>query len=109
MIIANGYIQYVTTVSEGGVDATTGYAIRATTSLGRMIPVQFNPLNFSYLSKENGEPVTKQGYAIFVEYASGAVEAERLKLYRSDMTEVGEFSIISITALDAVCQYKITI
>ena len=88
MIIANGYIRYV---------------------LSNYIPVQYNPLHFSYLSKERGEPVTKQGYAIFVEYTSGAVQSERIQLFNADMTEVGEFSTISVTPLDAVCQYKITI
>lgn len=109
MIIANGYIRYILTDTEGGIDKTTGYAKSSTTSLSSYVPVQFNPLRFNYLSKENGEPVTKQGYAVFVEYASGAVQSERLHLYRADMTEVGEFSVISITPLDAVCQYKLTI
>lgn len=109
MIIVNGYIKYVLTMEEGGVDAATGYAVGSNTTLSDYIPVQFNPLTFNYLSKDNGEPVTKQGYAIFVEYTSGAVQSERLRLFRSDLTEVGEFSVISVTPLDAVCQYKLTI
>ncbi len=109
MIIPNGYIQYVLTENEGGIDANTGYAIENSSTLSQYVPVQFNPLRFNYLSKENGEPVTKQGYAIFIEYSSGAVQSERIHLYRSDMTEVGEFSVISITPLDAVCQYKLTV
>lgn len=109
MIIANGYIRYVLTDNEGGIDAETGYAVASTTSVSNYIPIQFNPLRFNYLSKENGEPVTKQGYAIFVEYTSGAVQSERVQLYRADMTEVGEFSVVSVTPLDAVCQYKLTV
>lgn len=109
MIIANGYIRYVLTDNEGGVDAATGYAVASTTTLSGYVPVQYNPATFNYLSKENGEPVTRQGYAIFVEYLSGAVQSERLRLYGADMTEVGEFSVISITPLDAVCQYKLTV
>lgn len=109
MIIANGFIRYILTTSEGGVDQNTGYAVSSTTSLSSPVPVQFNPLRFNYLSKENGEPVTRQGYAIFTEYTSGPVQSERLRLYEANMTEVGEFSVISITPLDAVCQYKITV
>ena len=109
MIIANGYIRYILTDTEGGIDESTGYAVASTTSFSNYVPVQYNPMSFSYLSKENGEPVTRQGYAVFVEYVSGAIQSERLQLYAADMTEVGEFSVISITPLDAVCQYKLTI
>lgn len=109
MIIANGYIRYVLTDDDGGINPATGYAMEASVGMSDYIACQFYANNLNYLSKENGEPVTRQGYTILVEQASGEIQSHRLRLYDSTMTEVGEFPVISVTPLDAVCQYKMTI
>lgn len=109
MIIANGYIRYVLTEVEGEIDAETGYPTEGTTSLSEYIPVQFYATNLNYLSKENGEPVTKQAYTVLLEQVTGVAQSDVVYLYNADLTEVGKFPIISITPLDAVCQYKMTI
>lgn len=109
MIIANGYIRYVIAESDGGLDKDTGYPITATTSLSNPVPCQYYANNLNYISKENGEPVTKQVYTVLLEKSSGMPLSDLVKLYESDMTEIGSFPVISATPLDAVCQYKLTL
>lgn len=109
MIIANGYIRYIIVDEEGGLDEETGYPIEVSQELSGYVACQFYATNLNYLSKENGEPVTKQVYTVLLEQSSGDILSGRVKLYRSDLTEVGEFPVISVTPLDAVCQYKMTL
>ena len=109
MIIVNGYLRYVLAAADGGLNRSTGYPIKATTTLSNPVPCQYYANNLNYLSKENGEHVTKQTYTVLIDKNSGVPLSELVKLYTTDATEVGEFPVISVTPLDAVCQYKITL
>lgn len=109
MIIANGYIRYVIASNDGGIDPEKGYRMQATVSLSDYIACQYYANNLNYLSKENGEPVTRQAYTVLLEQSSGEPLSERVQLFTSTLTEVGEFPVVSITPLDAVCQYKMTL
>lgn len=109
MIIANGYIRYVMAQGDGGIDAATGYPVAASVTVSQLVPCQYYANNLNYLSKENGEPVTKQVYTVLLEQMSGVPQSDVVRLYTSDLTEVGEFPVISVIPLDAVCQYKMTL
>ena len=109
MIIANGYIRYVLAANDGGIDATTGYPVAATVELSDFVRCQYYANNLNYLSKENGEPVTRQAYTVLLEQSDGEPRSDRLKLYTLNGVEVGDFPVIAVIPLDAVCQYKITI
>ena len=109
MIIANGYIRYVFAGNDGGLDAATGYPIAGTTTVSDAVPCQFYANNLNYLSKENGEAVTRQIYTVLLDKNDGEPQSNRIRLFTADMTEVGDFPVISSTPLDAVCQYKLTV
>lgn len=110
MIIANGYIKYVLKASGGGLDTKTGYPIPATFTVSDPVPCQYYANGLNYLSKDvNGEHVTKQVYTVLLEQSSGSPLSDRVRLFASDNTEVGEFPVISVIPLDAVCQYKMTL
>lgn len=109
MIIVNGHIRYVVAKGDGGINAETGYPVAATTDLSRPVPCQYYATTLNYLSKDNGEPVTKQVYTVLLDKCFGEPKSDLVRLFTLDMTEIGEFPVISVTPLDAVCQYKMTL
>ena len=107
MIIQNGTIE-AKAKTGGGIDATTGHAVKpTTTSWGIPIPCQYIQLTHNKLGRVNGEHYTLATYQVLIEEQPFSAEQVRLK----DMAgnTVGEYSIISVKPLEAVCETEILI
>lgn len=107
MIIQNGYIESVT-LSDGGLDATTGHPARGRKEYGELIPCQFYAARFNAQAKSNGEPVTSAAWTILIENLWD-FDAEILRLQDMNGQIIGEYSIIRKEPLDAVCEIRITV
>lgn len=106
MIIANGTIE-TKIKTGGGIDPETDYPIQPTVSWGNPIPCQYRANNYSKRGKANGEAFTVASYEILIEEQS--YEAESLRLLDMDGRMIGEFSVIEIEPLRAVCQIRILV
>lgn len=107
MIIQNGTIE-AKAKTGGGIDATTGHAKKPTTATwGTPIPCQYIQLTHNKLGRVNGEHYTLATYQVLIEEQPFSAEQVRLK----DMAgnEVGQYSIISVKPLEAVCELEILI
>ena len=110
MIIANGTIELKQKTSVGGIDPTTGYAIKAQSATwGDPIPCQFSAVRYSNLALSNGEPVTNASYSILIEEQAFEAEQIRLKDRNGNNVGKGEYSIIQVEPLEAVCELRITV
>lgn len=108
MIIQNGTIEFVT-LSGGGLDSTTGHPLATTKEYGCEIPCQYVPASQSLRQRENGEAVTRLSWVIFIESNWQCIATERIRLKGRCGRTIGEYSIIQIEPLDAVCEYRITV
>lgn len=106
MIIANGTIQ-AKIKTGGGIDDDTGYPIPAEVSWGDPIPCQFRANTYSNRGKANGEAFTIASYEILID--EQPYDAEMLVLQDESGKSLGEFSVIDIKPLAAVCQVKILV
>ncbi len=106
MIIVNGTIEVQSTTG-GGLDERTGFPRAAATAWGNPIGCQYSPVKQDYLSAVNGEPVKTLSYSILIEEQPFA--ADRVRLSDRAGNVLGEFSVISVEALEAVCQIRITV
>lgn len=107
MIIANGTIELKRKAATG-IDAETGYPVRPSeVEWGSPIPCQIVPNSYNMLGQSNGEHVTIASYQIYID--EQPVEGERLRLRRADGTLVGEFSMMEIRPLQAVCETLIIV
>lgn len=106
MIIANGHIE-AKIKTGGGIDETTGYPVTPSVSWGDPIPCQFRANSYNNRGKANGEAFTVASYEILIEDQS--YEAEVLRLTDNNGKELGEFSVIEIESLTAVCQTRILV
>lgn len=107
MIIQNGTIESVT-LSNGGLDATTGHPTAGEKAYGTPIPCQYYASRYNAQAKSNGEPVTAESWIILIENL-WEFNADILRLKDLAGTEVGEFSVIRKEPLDAVCEVRITV
>ena len=108
MIIQNGTIEFVT-VSGVSLDSETGHPVAGSKEYGEEIPCQYVPAFQSLRQRENGEAVTSLSWTIYIESRWRDVATERIRLKDREGNIVGEYSIIKIEPLDAVCEYRLTV
>ena len=106
MIIANGTIE-TKIKTGGGIDPETDYPLPPTVTWGNSIPCQYRANHYSKRGKANGEAFTVASYEILIE--EQAYNAEALRLRNLDGEQIGEFSVIEIEPLRAVCQTRILV
>lgn len=107
MIIQNGTIE-VKQKTGGGINPETGYPNKpSSVSWGDPIPCQYSANKRNNLGKVNGEHFTVAQYEILIEQQPFTVEQIRLKDLAGDT--VGEFSIMQVEPLDAVCELRILV
>lgn len=107
MIIQNGTIE-VKQKTGGGINPETGYPNKpGSVSWGDPIPCQYSANKRNNLGKVNGEHFTVAQYEILIEQQPFTTEQIRLKDLAGDT--VGEFSIIQVEPLDAVCELRILV
>ena len=108
MIIENGTIEVKQKTIGQAVNPETGHAVRPTeTGWGDPIPCQYLPVKHNELRRVNGEPATEATYTVFIE--EQPFDAEQLRLRSRDGSIVGEFSVIQLEPLEAVCELRIWI
>lgn len=108
MIIPNGTIE-IKQKTCGGIDPETGYPRRSSDVVwGEPIPCQTltNKYNSLALSKE-GNPIISASYAVLID--EHPFEGEQVRLKDRQGKVIGEFSIIQIEPLEAVCEIRIWI
>lgn len=106
MIIPNGTIE-LKQKTGGGFDPATGHPIPPVVTWGEKVPCQYLINTRDNLGRVDGEHFTKAQYSILIEQQT--VASEQLRLTDRGGTVLGEFSIISVEELDAVCQTKILV
>lgn len=107
MIIQNGTIE-AKEKTGGGIDPETGYAKKPTISWSEPIPCQYTANKYNKLGVVNGEHFTVANYQILIEQRPFCgVEQVRLKDLAGN--EIGEFSIMQVEPLDAVCELRILV
>ncbi len=108
MIIANGTIQ-VKTKQAGGIDPETGHPIKSSAaSLGEPIPCQYIVNKYNALGLSQGEHATLASYQVLID--EQPFDAEQIRLTDSKTGKViGDFSIIWVEPLEAVCEIRIWI
>jgi len=109
MIIENGTIELKQKTSGGGINPTTGYPSKpATVSWGDPIPCQYSANKYSNLGRVGGEHFKTAEYVVFIE-EQPLGDTEQLRLKDRTGKVVGEFSIIQVEPLEAVCEIRILI
>ena len=108
MIIENGTIELKQKAGGGGIDPETGYPIKtASVSWSEPIPCQYTANKYDNLGKVNGEHFTTAEYSVLIE--EQPFSAEQLRLKDRDGNVIGEFSVIQVEPLEAVCELRILI
>lgn len=108
MIIPNGTIE-LKYKKGGGIDATTGHPLPITHSWGYAIPCQYVPNKQNLQAKSSNEQrYVASSYSIFLEQPQ-TIDSEQLRIVGSDGKVIGEYSIISVENLNAVCEIKIVV
>lgn len=106
MIIPNGYIQPIVSVT-GGRDERTGYYVKPTTTYGEKIPCQYVQNNRNDVGTVSGEHFTLSSYTVLLD--EQPFPATRVRLLDSDEITIGEYSVQSVELLKAVSQLRITL
>jgi hypothetical protein len=104
MIIENGIIQGMKVVG-GGFDGS-GNPIRQTTTWGEPMPCNIKILKSDNLGRYNGNSFTIASYEVLVEDLRFSTTKIKLTL---NGNALGEFQVMSIEPLNAVCLSKITV
>lgn len=105
MIIQNGTIE-VKTKTGGGIDPETGYPVKGEEHWGEPIPCQWIPNRNDMLGRVNGEHFIIAHYVVLIE--EQPFTAEQIRLRTIDGRDLGEFSLMYVEPLDAVCQIRLT-
>lgn len=105
MIIANGTIE-VKSKTVGGLNKK-GYPQKAEATWGEPIPCQYIPNKHNKLGVVNGEHFTVAQYTVLIEEQE--FNAEQIRLKDRTGKELGEFSIMSVEPLEAVCEIRLLI
>ena len=107
MIIPNGTIE-AKEKTGGGIDPETGYAKGPAISWSDPIPCQWTANKYDKLGRVNGEHFTVAHYSILIEERPfEGVEQIRLKDLAGNY--LGEYSIMQVEPLDAVCEMRILV
>lgn len=107
MIIANGTIEIKNKVA-GGIDPETGFPIPSTgESWGAPIECQYTANKYNNLGISNGEHFTVAAYTVLIE--EQPFTAEQVRLKDRDGNVLGEFSVMQVEPLEAVCELRILI
>lgn len=110
MIIQNGYIS-AKNKQAGGIDPATGFPVKSSgDTYLQAIPCQYYANSYNNLGRTaNNERFTVASYTILIEQSFIPFTAEQIRL--TDMSEniIGDFSVISIEPIDAVCEVKILV
>ena len=108
MIIENGTIEVKQKTTGVGIDPTTGYPAKPSSAAwGEPIPCQFYANRYSNLGRVNGEHFKTAEYSILIE--EQPFDAEQVRLKDRTGNIVGEFSIIQVEPLEAVCELRILV
>ena len=108
MIIENGTIELKQKTSGDGIDPTTGYPQKpASVGWGTPIPCQYMANKYNNLGRVNGEHFKTAEYSVLID--EQPFDAEQLRLKDCKGNVVGEFSIIQVEPLEAVCEIRILI
>lgn len=111
MIIQNGTIEAITMSGDGGLDPQTGYPKkRSEQTLGAAIACQYTANRHDNLGRtKQGEAFVVAQYSILIEQPSEPFTATRLRLKDMSGATLGDFSVMSVEALEGVCQLRITV
>ena len=109
MIIPNGTIE-LKTKTAGGIDPVTGFPIKPSdVSWSAPIDCQYSVNKYDKLGKVNGEHFIVAQYSILIEdQLLGEFEQLRLTDSKSG-NSLGEFSVMQVEPLEAVCELKILV
>ncbi len=110
MIVQNGTIE-IKVKQAGGIDPATGFPVK---SCGETympaIPCQYMPNSNNLLGRTtSGERFTVATYTILIEQQPTPFTAEQIRLKDMHEQNIGDYSIISIEPIEAVCQVKILV
>ena len=109
MIIPNGTIEFITN-SNGGLDKD-GYPVKSDQTYGPVVPCQYQANTRNTIGKNNGETFIKATYSILIEWldfkSDGKTERIRLKSVSGNL--IGEYTVLDIEPLPAVCQVRILV
>lgn len=109
MIIQNGTIE-AKIKQAGGITPETGFPVKSTgEAFMPAIPCQYTANQYNQLGRTNGERFTVAAYTILIEQQRTPFTAEQIRLKDMDGNIVGDFSVMSIEPIDAVCQMKILV
>lgn len=107
MIIQNGTIE-AKQKAGGGINPETGYPNKPTSATWEApIPCQYSANKYSNLGRVNGEHFTTATYTVLIEEQPFTAEQIRLKDLAGKV--IGEFSVIQVEPLNAVCELRILI
>lgn len=105
MIIPNGTIE-IKRKTAGGIDPDTGYAQRSSNvDWEQPIPCQILVNKYNALATSNNEHITSAEYQVLID--EQPFVGSQVRLTVSEGRVLGEFSIIKIEPLRAVCQLAI--
>ena len=108
MIIQNGTIEFKLK-HPVGVDAATGHPVAPKSSWSCPVPCQYLPVSHNKQAVASGEHYTKETYTVLVEEQYYCQCGERIRLKSLCGRVMGEYSIVSVEWLEAVCETRITI
>jgi len=110
MIIQNGTIQAIGMSGEGQFNEK-GYPVKRTTEVvGDVIPCQYTANQYNNFGRtKQGESFVAAQYSILIEQPQQPFTAARLRLKDMAGTALGDFSIVSVEALEGVCQLRIIV
>lgn len=108
MIIENGTIEVKNKLA-GGIDKETGYPIQSKEHCwGMPIPCQWTANKYNNLGKSEGGNFTVAHYSILIE-SEQPFTSEQIRLRDNYGNVLGEFSVIEVEPLQAVCQMRIIV
>lgn len=109
MIIPNGTIEFIHSCP-GSLDED-GYPSTSCQCYGPAVPCQYTANVRNSIGKTNGETFVKASYAILVEWLNFKHDDQtgRIRLRSRSGNTVGEYSVLDIEPLDAVCQLRILV
>lgn len=111
MIIANGTIEVKRKTTTGtGLDPETGFPIAPSrVSWDSPIECQYSANRYDKLGRAQGEHFTVASFTILIEEQQPLFEAEQVRLKDRNGKLLGEFSVLAIEPLEAVCQTRIMV